>query len=332
MNNINRRSFVISAAAAGAAFGIKAPIEIFGSHAHAQGANPLGISPALADQGFAKFNVGGIEVIQIYDGHWEKAHDEKFIRNATLDETKAALKKGGVTDAFVPITFTITAVRFGGRTIMFDSSTGGQLAPTAGRLVSKNLAAAGIKPEEISAIVVTHFHPDHIWGLMAKDTNAQLYPNVEIIVPEAEYKHFTQDGLVDKVPEGAKGMVRRIQATFPTWKNVKQAAAGTEVTSGIRSIATHGHTPGHTSYVVTSGSDTLIVGGDVTNIQALNLANPGWHLVFDANPALAEEGRRKLYDQAVVDKSVITGYHWGLPGAGTLQKDGNGYALVPVKV
>jgi hypothetical protein len=75
----------------------------------------------------------------------------------------------------------------------------------------------------------------------------------------------------------------------------------------------------------------MIVGGDVSNIRALNLANPGWHL-FDANPTLAEEGRRKLYDQVVTDKSVITGYHWGMPGAGTLQKDGNGYALVPVKV
>jgi glyoxylase-like metal-dependent hydrolase (beta-lactamase superfamily II) len=215
---------------------------------------------------------------------------------------------------------------------MFDSSTGGQLAPTAGRLVAKNLAAAGVQPSDISTIIVTHYHADHIWGLMAKGTNAQLYPNAEIIVPEAEHKHWTAPELVEKVPEGARGNIRRIQATLPTWKNIKQAAAGTEVTAGVRSIATYGHTPGHTSYVVSSGSDSLIVGGDVTNIMALNLANPGWHLIFDANPTLAEDGRRKLFDQAVTDKSVITGYHWGMPGAGTLQKDGKGYALVPVKV
>jgi len=331
MNDITRRSFVISAAAAGAAFGLKGPIEVFSSAAHAQGSNPIGAPQALVDQGFAKFKVGSIEVIQVYDGHWEKAHDEKFIRNASLDETKAALKKGGVTDAFVPISFTVTAVRVGGRTIMFDSGTGAQLMPTAGRLATKNLAAAGVQPSEISTIIVTHYHADHIWGLMAKETNAQLYPNAEIIVPEAEHKHWTAPELVEKVPEGARGNVRRIQATLPTWKNIKQVAAGTEVTAGVRSIATYGHTPGHTSYVVSSGSDTLIVGGDVTNIAALNLANPGWHL-FDANPNLAEEGRRKLYDQVVTDKSIITGYHWGLPGAGTLQKDGNGYALVPVAV
>jgi glyoxylase-like metal-dependent hydrolase (beta-lactamase superfamily II) len=332
MKDITRRSFVISAAAAGAAFGLKGPIEFFGSAAHAQGSNPIGAPQALVDQGYAKFKVGSIEVIQIYDGHWEKAHADNFIRNASVDETKAALKTGGMADAFVPISFTVTAVRIGGRTIMFDSSTGGQLAPTAGRMVAKNMAAAGIQPSEISTIVVTHFHPDHIWGLMTKGANEQVYPNIEIIIPEVEYKHWTAPELIEKVPEGARGNIRRIQATLPTWKNIKQTAAGTEVTSGVRSLATYGHTPGHTSYVVSSGSDSLIVGGDVTNIAALFVTNPGWHVVFDANPTMAEENRRKLFDQAVADKSIITGYHWGMPGAGTIQKDGKGYALVPVKV
>ncbi len=331
MQDITRRSFVISAAAAGAALGLDGPLEIFSSAAHAQGSNPIGAPQALVDQGYAKFKVGAIEVIQVYDGHWEKAHDPGFIRNASLDDTKAALTKAGLTDAFVPIPFTVTAVRIGGRTIMFDSSTGGQLAPTAGRLVAKNLAAAGIKPEEISTIIVTHYHADHIWGLMAKETNAQIYPNAEIIVPEAEHKHWTAPELIEKVPEGARGNIRRIQATLPTWKNIKQVASNADVAPGIKAIVTYGHTPGHTSYVVSSGSDTLIVGGDVTNIRALNLTNPGWHL-FDANPALAEENRRKLMDQVVADKSVVTGYHWGLPGAGTVQKDGSGYALVPVAV
>ncbi len=331
MNDLTRRSFVISAAAAGAAFGLDGPLEIFKA-AHAQGTSPIGAPQSLLDEGFVKFKVGDIEVIQIYDGHWERAHADNFIRNASVDDTKAALKKAGMSDAFVPIPFTVTAVRIGGRTIMFDSSTGGQLAPTAGRLVAKNLAAAGIQPSDISTIVVTHFHPDHIWGLMAKDTNAQLYPNAEIIVPETEYKHWTAEGLIEKVPEGARGNIRRIQATIPTWKNVKQSAADTDVTPGVRSIATNGHTPGHTSYLVTSGSNSLIVSGDITNVAALNISNPGLHIVFDANPADAEASRRRIADRVVADKTIITGYHWGLPGAGTIEKDGNGYALVPVKV
>jgi hypothetical protein len=71
--------------------------------------------------------------------------------------------------------------------------------------------------------------------------------------------------------------------------------------------------------------------GDVTNIRALNMKNPGWHLTFDGDPNLAETNRRKLFDRVVADKIVATGYHWGMPGAGTVEKDGNGYALVPVK-
>jgi hypothetical protein len=97
-----------------------------------------------------------LEVIQLYDGVWEKAHDEKFIRNATLDETKAALRAGGVTDAHVPITFTITAVRTPGGLVLFDSGTGAQLAPTAGNITKNNLwKAAGIDPASVTNIVIT---------------------------------------------------------------------------------------------------------------------------------------------------------------------------------
>src|SRR6476620_5888896 len=81
-------------------------------------------TPAFAQkaaQDVAKFKVGDIEVIQMYDGIWEKAHDEKFIKNATLDETKAALKAGGLTDAHVPIPFTVTAIRTKGKLVLFDS-------------------------------------------------------------------------------------------------------------------------------------------------------------------------------------------------------------------
>ena len=80
-----------------------------------------------------------------------------------------------------------------------------------------------------------------------------------------------------------------------------------------------------------SGNQQLIVLGDVTNIRALNLTNPGWHLAFDADPALAEANRRKIFDRAVADRVTLTGYHWGMPGAGTIAKDGNGYAFTPIK-
>jgi glyoxylase-like metal-dependent hydrolase (beta-lactamase superfamily II) len=314
MQSISRRGFVISATAAAAAFGLDGPLE-FLTPAFAQG----------SDKGFVTFKVGDIEVIQMYDGVWEKAHDPGFVKNASLDEVKAALKEAGLTDAHVPITFTVTAVRSGGKTVLFDSGTGAQLAPTAGNITKNEIwKAAGIDPATVETIVVTHFHGDHITGLMAKDTNAPIFPKAEIHVPAPEYKFWTD-------PAVTAGAAKRIQAVFPGWSNIKQFEGDKEVVPGVRAIATPGHTPGHTSYHLGSGNSQLIVLGDVTNIAALNLRNPGWHLAFDANAALAEENRRKMFDRVIADKIVVTGYHFGMPGAGTLSKDGKGYVFEPVK-
>jgi glyoxylase-like metal-dependent hydrolase (beta-lactamase superfamily II) len=324
MYSISRRGFVVSAAAAGAAFGLDGPL-VFVRQARARGAADL------TSKGFAKFKIGDWNVTTIYDGVWEKAHDAGFIKNASIEDTKAALKAAGIADAHVPITFTVTVVEKGGETIMFDAGTGGQAGgPKAGLLAKQNLQAAGIDAAKVSKIVVTHFHPDHIFGLMAKDTNAQVFPNAEIVVPESEFKFWTDPALIPKLPEARQGLAKRIQATFPGWKNVRQVANGAEAAPGIKAIDTNGHTPGHTAYELASGNAKLIVSGDVANIEPLFVRNPGWHVAFDQDAVLAEKNRKALFERAVAEGATLTGYHWGMPGAGTIRKDGNGYALVPV--
>jgi glyoxylase-like metal-dependent hydrolase (beta-lactamase superfamily II) len=316
MQSISRRGFVISAATAGAVFGLDGPLEFVGR----------GFAQAAGGPDVVRFKVGDIEVIQMYDGTWEKAHDPAFVRNASLDDVKGALKAGGLTDAHVPIPFTVTAVRVGGSLVLFDSGTGAQLAPTAGNITKSNLwQAAGIDQAKVETIVITHFHGDHISGLMAKDTNAAVFPNAQIHVPASEYKFWT-------TPTVTAGAAKRIQSVFPGWKNIRQFDGEAEVVPGVRAVNTNGHTPGHTSYLVASGGRQVMVLGDVTNIRALNLRNPGWHLAFDGDATLAETNRRKIFDRVVADKIIATGYHWGMPGAGTIERDGNGYALVPVKV
>ncbi len=315
----NRRTFVASASAAAAAFGLAKPLALIPS-AHAK---------ELLEQGYFKFKVGDAEVITVYDGHWDKAHDPGFIRNASLDETKAALKAAGKSDDSVKIPFTITFVKKGDQTIMFDAGTGAQLAPTAGRLAA-NMKAAGIDPKSINTIIITHFHPDHIFGLMEKGTNAQVYPYAQIIVPEAEYAYWTDPGIISKLPKRRQGLAKRIQATLPKWSNVTLFAGEKEVAPGITAVKAHGHTAGHTVFSVASGDDAMLVMADTANIPALFVRNPGWHAIFDADPEMAEAARRRVFDRAVADNVIVTGYHFGMPGAGRLEKDGAGYAFVPL--
>jgi glyoxylase-like metal-dependent hydrolase (beta-lactamase superfamily II) len=327
----SRRSVVLSAAAAGITLGLDKPLEIFSSAAHAQGKAPAKAkAPTLMEKGFAKFKVGDIEVIQVFDGINQRPIDDKFIKNASVDQFKAALKKGGLpSEATFDIPFTVTFIRTKGKTYMFDSSTGGQLAPTAGLMMAKNMYKAGIEPSKISGIIITHFHPDHISGMISKDTNSRVFGDTEIIVPGTELAFWT-----DAAKGGAanKGLHERVSATLGKWKNVRQVKDGEDVIPGVKAVATNGHTAGHTSYVVSSGRNSMLVSGDLTNIAAVNLANPTWHIVFDGDAAMAEATRKKMMEMAIKDRMVVTGYHWGMPGAGTIKKDGAGYALVPVKV
>jgi glyoxylase-like metal-dependent hydrolase (beta-lactamase superfamily II) len=317
MFEISRRDLVLTAAGAYAAFGLDKPLAFIGA-AEAQ-------QPA---QGFRKYRVGDIEVISLYDGVWEKPHDENFIKGATVEETKAALKAGGLTDAFVPVPFTILALRAGGRVVLIDSGTGGGQAggPKAGQL-AQNMAAAGLDPKDVKTIVVSHFHGDHIFGLMAKDTNAQTFADAEIIVPAAELKWWTQP--IDNIPAPRRGNAQRVQATFPNWKNIKVVDGEADLIPGVRALPTFGHTQGHTSHIISSGGKQLIATADATNIQALFVKNPTWQAAFDHVPDLAVETRRKLFDRAIADKAMVAGYHWGLPNVGTIAKDGNGYAFTP---
>src|SRR5262245_9125939 len=160
MLRISRREVVIGAALA-AALGLNSRIAIVGP-AQAQ---------LLPDpgKGFHKYNVGSVEVTALYDGIWKKPHDPAFIKNAGIEDTKAALAKAGMTTEYMPIPLTVVVLRVGERLLMVDSGSGvGQWQPTATSLPD-NMKAAGIDPAKIGTILISHFHPDHIFGLMEKD-------------------------------------------------------------------------------------------------------------------------------------------------------------------
>jgi len=319
MLTVSRRGFVVSTGLA-AALGLSGRLVV---PAFAQ-KTPDPAKP------FVTYKVGSAEVIAIYDGIWEKPHDPAFISNASVEDVKAAMVKAGLPADFVSIPFTVVVVKNAGRIIMCDSGTGGQVQPTAGKLAA-NMKMAGIDPARIDTILISHFHPDHIFGLMEKDTNKPVYPNAEIIVSDVEYKFWTDPAVIDRLPEARKGLARRIQAAFPTWKNIREVAGEPEVAPGIRFVSAPGHTPGHRAFHLSSGASQLMISGDTAYLPALVVANPGWHGVYDQDAAMAEASRRKLLDRVIADKVMICGYHFPFPGAGTIAKDGAGYALTVLK-
>jgi len=320
MPHLSRRDFVVSTALAGA-LGLDARL----------------VTPAYAQKtpdpakGFVTYKIGSAEVTALYDGIWEKAHDPAFIANASIDDVKEAMAKAGLTTDFVSIPFTVVVVRNGGKTILCDSGTGGQVQPTAGKMMA-NMKAAGIDPAKIDTVLISHFHPDHIFGLMAKETNAPVFANAEIVVSDVEYKFWTDPAVLDKLAEARKPLAKRIQAVFPTWKNIKQVTGETEVAPGIRFVMAPGHTPGHRAFLLASGASQLMISNDTAYVPALVIANPGWHGQYDQDAATAEATRRKILDQVIADKIPICGYHFPFPGAGTIRRDGSGYALDMMKI
>jgi glyoxylase-like metal-dependent hydrolase (beta-lactamase superfamily II) len=294
------------------------------------------LDPSFAQQtpdpakGHVTYKVGSAEVTAVYDGIWEKPHDPAFIANASVEDVKAAMVKAGLPEGFVSIPFTVSVIKTGGKTILCDAGTGGQVQPTAGKFMA-NFKAAGFDPAKVDTVLVSHCHPDHIFGLMEKDTNKQVYPDAEIVMSDAEYKFWTDPATIGKVPEARKALARRIQATLPQWKNIRQVAGEAEVVPGIRFVMASGHTPGHRAFLLSSGKEQLMLSNDTCYVPALVVAHPEWHGIYDQDGDMAEASRRKLMDRVIADKIKISGYHFPFPGMGKLAKDGVGYALTIAK-
>src|SRR5262249_4534797 len=154
-------------------------LEIMPPASAQEGQGPTALNPKAMR--FHKFKVGDIEVTQVFEGALARDHNPGLVKNASVDDVKAALRAAGVADDKTPNSYTITIVKVGDKTVMFDSGNGAAAAPNAG-LLAENAKAAGIDLSKLSAIAVTHFHPDHIFGLFTKE-NEQVYPNIEIVVP-----------------------------------------------------------------------------------------------------------------------------------------------------
>lgn len=299
---------------------------------------PLAGARAAAPQsgqqgpGFYRFKIGNYEVTAINDGTWYRKLEGDFVRNAEMADVQKALADAFLPTDRVPIPFTTLVVNTGQKLIALDTGTGAMMtggpAPQSGTYAA-NLAAAGIDPKAVDAVYISHFHPDHINGIKAKD-NSLFFPNASINVPDVEWAFWMDDSNMAKAPEAAQGSFKNARRIFGDIAGkVQKFTPGKEVEAGIVSIAAPGHTPGHTAYSIASGDKSMLYLADVTNNPWLFVRNPQWQAVFDMDGAKAAETRKMLLDRASADKMLAHGYHWPFPASGYITRTAKGYDLVP---
>jgi glyoxylase-like metal-dependent hydrolase (beta-lactamase superfamily II) len=294
---------------------------------HASAASP----PAGRETpGIYRYRIGSLELTALYDGIWYRPIGEKFIRNAPFADVEHALA-----DAFMPADklatpFTTLVVNTGQKLVLIDTGTGGQIAPSAG-VLHANLLAAGIDPQAIDLIVISHFHPDHINGIKDKD-NDLVFRNAEIMVPEAEWKFWMDDENMNAAPADLKLTFRNQRRIFADIApHVTRFQPGAEVVPGIETLAALGHTPGHIVFAIHSGDQSLLVLGDTAQHPAVFARHPDWQAAFDIDGAAAVATRKALFDRAAADRMLVTGYHFPFPACGHLIKTAHGYEHVPVE-
>jgi glyoxylase-like metal-dependent hydrolase (beta-lactamase superfamily II) len=325
MTQLNRRHLLSAAALAGAA-GALAPLA--GTAPAQAAAPPVGKQAA----GWYRYKIGDMEVTVVTDGARPGALPDNFVANAKKEDVNKALEAAFMEKDKLTIPFNPVVVNTGGKLVAIDTGTGlGAFAQSKGAMgqYHTNLTAAGLDAKNVDMVIISHFHGDHIGGLINAE-GKPAFANAEILVPSAEWAYWTDEGNASRAPEGLKGNFALVKKVFDAHGNkVTKYEGGKELAPGITSMSTFGHTPGHTSHVLSSGKSTVMLQADVTNVPYLFARNPGWHAVFDMDGKMAEETRRKLYDQLAADRMMVQAYHYPFPSVAYVEKDGNGYRTTP---
>lgn len=324
MSLIPSRRLALGSALGGIATALAAPALPRGAFAQPAAAQ----APAGQAPGFYRFKVGGFTVTTVHDGFAQRPV-QGFVRNAPLEEVQKVLAESFMPTDTIRIPFTVTFVDTGSKLVVFDSGNGVTPAgATQGRMIA-NMAAAGIDPAKVELVVMSHFHGDHVNGLL-NAADAAAFPNAEVVVPAVEWAWWSDTGNESRSPEGQRSNFANSARRFAPYQGkIRQVADGAEVIPGIRAVAAYGHTPGHTCYLIADGDAQAMFVADTTNRPELLARRPDFHIIFDFDPAMAEASRRRIYDRVAADRIRITGYHFPFPANGYLAKDGAGYRFVP---
>lgn len=267
--------------------------------------------------------VGEIEVTALSDGPLPASLDTliEFDR----EEAQQLLGKPAGTPFFLPVNCYL--LRLGGKQVLIDTGYGPHMGPTLGQLPQR-LREAGVPPEAIDIIVLTHIHPDHALGLIDVEGSA-VFPNAELMVHEVEANFWLGREPAPNASERVRRNVGKARfATAPYRERMRTVLDG-EAMPGLSATLLPGHTPGHTGWIVHSGGDALLFWGDVVHIPAIQVPRPEAAFEYDVDPQAARATRRRAFDRVAADRLMVAGAHLDFPGVGIIVRNGTNYRFEP---
>lgn len=280
--------------------------------------------------GYFRFDLGTVEVTAIYDG--QLFLETKMFPGIEAKDLEALLDKAFQLDPRgVQTMVNAYLVHSGDELVLIDSGAANAFGPGLGKMLD-NLRASGYQPEQVSRVLLTHLHPDHAMGLLLPDGKA-AFPNAEVWVAKPEADFWLAPDAATRLPEAMKETIAAAQAAVAPYQatgKLKLFTPGDSINPAIDSLASFGHTPGHTAFTVKSGDSRLLVWGDILHSHALQFARPEVAFGYDADQPAAVATRKALLADAARDRLWVAGAHLPFPGIGRVRTDGQGYAWVPV--
>jgi glyoxylase-like metal-dependent hydrolase (beta-lactamase superfamily II) len=277
-----------------------------------------------ADMTLPSMRVADVEVQGLSDGILKTSLDLVI----GMDRAQAESLVGGTDNGSLYIPVNNFVIRRDGKIILIDAGAGNTMQPTLGQL-PQNLRSAGIEPAAVTHIVMTHMHPDHANGLV-DDAGKPHYPNAEIVVHETEIDFWLRDDAANDEPR-VKGNRARTRINLePYLDRIRRVRDGEEF-SGFTPMLAPGHTPGHTCWILTTGSASggFLALGDVVHLSAIQISHPDTALTYDLDKTLAIESRKRILDMAASERLAIAGAHVNAPGFGYIVRKGASFAFEP---
>jgi glyoxylase-like metal-dependent hydrolase (beta-lactamase superfamily II) len=311
---------------------------LFGATVAAAAASMLPGLPARAAAPFQgrlppawyRFKIGEFEATIVSDGSLPLGKPEPAFPASPPAEIRNLLTSNFLEPDAATLEQNALILNTGRQLILFDTGMGESMGaaskmfgPTTGKLL-ENMRAAGIQPEQIDLVILTHAHCDHCWALVDANGN-RTFPNAQVAISEIDLKYWTDAGN-KKGPEFMgpfiDGATKNLTAYRDRMIMVKDEQP---VVPGVVALSAPGHTFGHTCYAITSGNTTVVNTGDLAHHQILLLRKPLWEFAYDSDPKMSAQSRSRMLDRLAKDKLGIISYHFPWPGIGHVAREGEGY-------